>query len=141
VLQRNLDATAASGGTSGESLLLAPEARWFRPPRGQWHDLRQRSAARRILERLCAQHLDQPGEGLRVDELRDAGWPGERILPAAAKNRVYVVLNQLRGLGLRRWLMRKGEGWALDPRLGVHRVAQEPVVGRETGGERGRQTP
>jgi tetratricopeptide (TPR) repeat protein len=129
VLQRNLDATAAGGTTAGEALLVTPEARWFRPPRGQWHDLRQRSAARRILERLCARQLDEPGEGLRVDELRDAGWPGERILASAAKNRVYVVLNQLRGLGLRRWLVRKGEGWALDPRLGVHRVAQEPVLG------------
>jgi tetratricopeptide (TPR) repeat protein len=128
VLGRSLD--ASSGGVLGppdEGLLVAPEARWFRPPGGSWHDLRPRTAARRILDRLCAHQVEAPGTGLGLDALRDAGWPGERILAKAAKNRVYVVLNQLRELGLRRWIRRTGDGWALDPMLPVHRVAMEPV--------------
>ena len=107
-------------------MLLAPEARWCRPPGGAWQDLRERHAARRILVRLAEHQREAPGRGLSLAELQEAGWPGERILPDAASNRIYVTMNQLRKMGLKAWLTRGGEGYFLDPRLPVHYVAIEP---------------
>ena len=39
----------------------------------------------------------------------------KRILPAAASNRIYVVVNQLRKLGLKDRLRKGGDGYFLDP--------------------------
>jgi hypothetical protein len=56
------------------------------------------------------------GEPLvRGDALLAAGWPGERILPDAATNRLYVAIATLRKLGLRDVLVRFDEGYRLDP--------------------------
>jgi hypothetical protein len=69
-----------------------------------------------------------PGRGLSLSELQEAGWPGERIRPDAASNRIYVAMNQLRKLGLKEWLRRSADGYYLDPALPVHATAVEPVA-------------
>src|SRR5262249_21380551 len=105
---------------------LAPDARWIRPPGGAWQDLRERHAVRCLLLRLVDRRREAPGRGLSLAELQEAGWPGERILPAAAANRIYVAINQLRKLGLKDHLRKTGEGYYLDPKLPVHHTAVEP---------------
>jgi predicted ATPase len=126
ILERGIAAVDRVASAAPE-LLVAPEARWVRPPGGDWQDLRERQAVRRILLRLVEQQRSHPGRGLSLADLQEAGWPGERILPRAAKNRIYVAMNQLRKLGLKEALRKSGEGYYLDPALPVHHTAVEPV--------------
>jgi hypothetical protein len=63
---------------------------------------------------------------LERDELVAAGWPEERIQPGAARNRLHVVLNQLRTFGLKQILQRKGAGWYLSPQTPLLRYSQPP---------------
>lgn len=128
ILERGLSAVGGAPDASSSELLLAPEARWLRPPGGTWQDLRERHAVRRMLLLLVERRRDTPGRGVSLSEMQDAGWPGERILPQAASNRIYVAMNQLRKLGLKDWLRRSGEGYYLDPALTVHHAAVEPVA-------------
>ena len=130
ILSRSLAAMDGSDAASTSELLLAPEARWLRAPGGTWQDLRERHAVRRLLLLLAERRRDAPGRGVSLAELQEAGWPGERILPQAASNRIYVAVNQLRKLGLKDWLQRNGEGYFLDPALAVHRTGVEPVADR-----------
>ncbi|XYH95650.1 ATP-binding protein [Sorangium sp. So ce1128] len=134
ILERSLAALGlpegrGEGEGSERELLLTDGARFCRPPGGAWHDLRERHAARRLLLALAEQQRCAPGRGLSLAALKEAGWPGERILPEAAANRIYVAMNQLRKLGLKPWLRRDGEGYLLDPALPVHHVAIEPAAG------------
>ncbi|WP_437925431.1 tetratricopeptide repeat protein [Sorangium sp. So ce291] len=134
ILERSLAALGPpegrGEGEGGErELLLTEGARFCRPPGSAWHDLRERHAARRLLLALAEQQRCAPGRGLSLAALKEAGWPGERILPEAAANRIYVAMNQLRKLGLKPWLRRDGEGYLLDPALPVHHIAIEPAAG------------
>lgn len=96
-------------------LVLGPT--WFATPARGKVDTRRRAAGRRILEAL-AEHRDR---ALDADALIAAGWPGERILPGAAKNRLHVTLHRLRDLGLREGLVLVEDGWMLAPELVVAR--------------------
>lgn len=113
----------------GDHVSLAPGARWVRPPGGAWQDLRERHAVRRLLLKLIDHQREAPGRGLSLLALREAGWPGERILPDAASNRIYVAMTQLRKLGFKGWLKRGEEGYFLDPTLPVDHLNAEPTPG------------
>lgn len=78
-------------------------------------DLSRRSAPWRILARLAEEHARAPGQPLALDALVEAGWPGEKILPEAARARVYVALSGLRKLGLEPVIMKRDGGYLLDP--------------------------
>ena len=54
-----------------------------------------------------------------MDALQSAGWPGERMHPEAASNRVYVAITTLRKLGLKPVLVRRDDGYLLDPEVTV----------------------
>ncbi|WP_437809591.1 ATP-binding protein [Sorangium sp. So ce1078] len=142
ILERSLAALGLpEARAEGErELLLTEGARFVRPPGSGWHDLRERHAARRLLLALAEQQRCAPGRGLSLVALKEAGWPGERILTEAAANRIYVAMNQLRKLGMKPWLRRDAEGYWLDPALPVHYVAVEPAAmggGDSPGGETG----
>src|SRR5688500_9097174 len=64
-------------------------------------NLRPRVPLRRIVTALVRQHRSSPGTSMTAPELVAAGWPGERMLPCAAANRLYVALATLRSLGMR----------------------------------------
>jgi predicted ATPase len=91
-------------------LVVGPEAQWFTPPGGDVHDLKSRRLLQRLLWSLVERHREAPGDGLTLDALREAGWPGERALPEAAANRVHVALTELRRRGLRSCLVRQEAG-------------------------------
>ena len=59
---------------------------------------RKREPARRILAKLISEQRERPGQGVSLEVLREAAWPGEKMTRAAARNRIYVALNQLRNL-------------------------------------------
>jgi predicted ATPase len=108
-----------SSGARPSVLLVGPGARWFTPPEGDTCDLAHRDVLRRLFLRLVEQHRSAPAVGLTLDALREAGWPSERIIEAAATNRIHVALTELRRRGLRRCLIRRQDKYLLDPALRV----------------------
>ena len=110
---------------SEAALILGPDGRWLQVPGGVPQDLRRRKALRFILVHLVEQQRAQPGAGSPLEALLEVGWPGERVMPSAGANRVYVALTTLRKLGLRKYLLSRDDGYLLDPALPVERVETE----------------
>jgi len=82
-------------------------------------DLSRRVPLRRILHALARLRVDAPGEPLSMNEIVRAGWPGERMSPGAAANRVRVALATLRRLGLHDVIVTGTGGYLLDPAIAV----------------------
>ena len=112
----------ASWQTPERALVVGPEAAWFRAHQGgePIHLLRHRTM-RLLLDRLVALRLDAPGVALSVDEAFSVGWPGERAIPGARQNRVYVMMHRLRKLGLADLLLGRDDGYLLDVAVSVTR--------------------
>jgi hypothetical protein len=105
--------------------VVGPQAKWVQPPDGEPQDLRRRKSIRLILEALVEHHHAHPGAGLTLDALLAAGWPGERVVPAAGANRVYVALTTLRKLGLRGLVLSQDDGYLIDPAVPIDRTTDE----------------
>lgn len=103
--------------TGAPCILMGPEAAWLETPNRMRHTLRARRPLRRLLLALANAHRDHPGRAVYVDELLDAGWPGESPLPEAGNNRVYVAISTLRKMGLADHLQRWDGGYRLDPNV------------------------
>ncbi|MFT5679914.1 MAG: tetratricopeptide (TPR) repeat protein [Myxococcota bacterium] len=99
----------------GSTLLVGPGGSWFRVPGEPKVGVDRYAAVMRILAVLAQTAELTPGEPCSADVLIEAGWPGERIIVEAARNRLSVALARLRRLGLRGVLQRTGGGWRLDP--------------------------
>ena len=84
----------------------------------------QPDGASLLLKRLLEQRERSPGEGLEVAELLAAGWPGERVSLKAGSSRVYNALTTLRQMGLEPILLRRNDGYLLDPDADIARVAE-----------------
>jgi predicted ATPase len=82
-------------------------------------DLASRHAIRRVLAALVDARRTTPGQALEVERLFAAGWPGERAVPEAARERVYHAIGTLRKLGLAPVLERVEGGWRLDPQVAL----------------------
>jgi hypothetical protein len=100
-------------------LRLTPDASRIEAPDGSCHELSTRRPMRLVVLALVRTRLDTPGAVLSVAELVDAGWPGERPRGETGANRVYVVINSLRRMGLRAVLQRHDTGYRLAPSLRV----------------------
>ncbi len=113
-------ALASSEQVADETgLAIASDGRWFRCEGGERVDLRRRRALRQVLAHLLTRHQDGAGSATTLDELFAAGWPDTRLAPDHAANRVYNVLSELRGMGLRDALVSRDDGYLLDPKLEV----------------------
>ena len=76
-------------------------------------DLSKRPSLRGILSALASAHSET--RTLLGETLIRAGWPDEKLVPRAAKNRLHVALTTLRQLGLED-VLRSGEGgYWLEP--------------------------
>ncbi|MEX1361522.1 MAG: tetratricopeptide repeat protein, partial [Nannocystaceae bacterium] len=106
------------------ALRVGPGGRWLQLPGAAAQDLRRRKAMRLILDRLALEHHERPGAGLPLESLLEAGWPGEKVMPSAGANRVYVALTGLRKLGLRKVLLSRDDGYLLDAAVPVQRVEE-----------------
>jgi tetratricopeptide (TPR) repeat protein len=105
-----------------DALEVGQGARWFAVPGRERVSLESRATLARVLEALVAARLERPGAALAWDALLAAGWPGEKVMPAAAQNRVRVALSTLRTLGLRTLLVTDPSGHRLDERVPVVRA-------------------
>lgn len=121
-----LGAAAFPRGGTADALHAALDGSWFTAPGGERQDLSRRKALRGLVAAFVARRSSTPGATLSVDDLLDAGWPGEQIQPLAGRNRVHVALNTLRELGLRGILQSSEGGYALstDVPIAVH---EDPV--------------
>ncbi len=99
----------------GPQLSVGPEARWFELA-DKRTDLSRRRALRLVFEALLG--ADAP---LSIDALLAAGWPGEAVSTEAGQSRVYTAVATLRRMGLRDVLLRRDDGYLLDPRLRIDR--------------------
>lgn len=94
-------------------LRVEPQGHSFIAPDGEPQRLSRRRALRCILWALVRAHQDHPGQGLSLEQLQEAGWPGERMTYESGKQRVYVTLNRLRNLGLDPFVCTTGDGYML----------------------------
>jgi predicted ATPase/predicted negative regulator of RcsB-dependent stress response len=108
------------------ALAIARDGRAFRAPAGEWVDLGRRRSLRLLIDALARARLESPGRGLDLEGLRAIGWPGERMLPEAAANRVYVALASLRKMGLRQVLISRDDGYLFDPTVELTLVDDPP---------------
>lgn len=110
---------ARSTGAPPTILAIAPDGRRVDGPDGLAIDLQRRLPLARLVAALAASHAEAPREYLPMDRLIAAGWPGERMLFEAGKNRVQVALSELRALGLRPWIDAESGGYRLSPSVTV----------------------
>ena len=81
-------------------------------------DLSQRHTLRNLLRALIETLPSESGSPpLRASSLIAAGWPGESIMPRAAKNRLHVALTTLRQLGLGAAIRSEDHAYALDAEI------------------------
>lgn len=111
---RSLAGQAFPPEAAPDVLHVGPGATWFQPPGAERQDIGRRRSLRALLDALVRQRQTAPDSPLSVDELLAAGWPGEKVLPFAGRNRVHVALTTLRGLGLRGVLQSHEGGYVLD---------------------------
>ncbi|MDC3962948.1 AAA family ATPase [Polyangium jinanense] len=123
VAQVRARAGAAERGTvvaaAADALLVQREGEWFRLPGQARVERCKRRAPRALLVTLAEQWLRAPGELVSPKALVEAAWPGERMQPSAARNRLHVAIAMLRGHGLREILQRQDGGYRLDPAVPV----------------------
>jgi predicted ATPase len=115
LLGRLLSAGLERAEADARAWRVARDGRRFVPPGADPVSLEHRAPLVLLLAALIERRATQPGVGMRVPELALAGWPGERLLPEAAANRVHVALSTLRRLGLAPLIRRDGGAYRLDP--------------------------
>ena len=106
-------------------LVVGRTGLWFRPPGGERVKLHRRRALRQIVEALVGAREQRADAALPLRRMVEAGWPDEHIQPEAAADRAYAAVATLRKMGLRGWLVRLDEGYALDPAAPLHVVDDE----------------
>lgn len=113
------------------TLVLGFEVRWIAGVDGVPRPLGQ--ALSRIVMALVDRYNQSPEATLTLEELLEAGWPGERLVAEAGANRVYVALAQLRRMGLRSVIERGAGGYRLAPHTEIRLVAprseRDPISG------------
>jgi hypothetical protein len=102
------------------TLSIGPEESWFSVDGGPRHELANKRVLRPLLSVLVARHFER-GPPITDQELRAVLWPGDRMSPASAKNRLHVALHGLRAMGLGKLIRFEHNGWILSPELEVRR--------------------
>lgn len=97
----------------GEALVCAADGAWFRPPGGELVPLEGRRKVMALLGFLVARRAEH-GSPATLDDVLAAVWPGERMRPDAAANRVYATVAQLRKAGLGAVVTSGPDGYDLD---------------------------
>lgn len=97
---------------SARALVVAADGSWFRAPDRAVADCSNRPVLKRLVAALVAAHRGVP---CTSGQLVEAGWPGEKMSRAAARNRLHVSLNRLRVLGLGDVLRTTRAGYLIDP--------------------------
>ncbi len=115
VLRRLSGAPNTAAVAQERTLTVSADGNWFAVDRAPRVDLSRQRVLRRVLVALLRERERTPGRAVEAAALVARVWQGERILPAAALNRLYVALNRLRERGLGVVLVRRPDGYLLDP--------------------------
>jgi hypothetical protein len=115
-----------------DAWIFDADAALLQAPGGAALEFRTRPQLLRVVHALVEARITAPGDPLTQEQLLAAGWPGERMQPAAAANRVKVALSTLRSAGLRELLVRARGGYLLDPAVpilarGLEQAPQAPA--------------
>lgn len=106
--------------TNKQVLLVQRDGAWFwLSGESARHDCSDAPVLQRVLAAFAAHMAAQPSAVLTRPAFVEAAWPGERILAAAAKNRLHVAIAQLRAMGLRDVIRTVTNGYGLDPAVRV----------------------
>jgi len=127
ILEKDLsDWTQASGQSEKhqpvEILRVGFDAAWFELPGQDRVELRGRVSLCNLLGALAKERLASPGTALGAHQLFEAGWPGVEIHPDSAASRVYVSIWRLRAAGLSDVLLKRTDGYLLDPAVPLVRA-------------------
>ena len=106
----------------GATLAVSTSGRRATTAEGVEIDLSTRAPLRRLLLALVEHRLSSPGSALTLDDLVTHGWPGEKLVGTTGPDRAYAALSTLRKLGLRAVLVRRDDGYLLDPAVSLRRV-------------------
>jgi predicted ATPase len=111
--------TPAAGGKTARQAapvtVVAADGSWLCSLAGQVARFAAGGPLRGILRRLAQERVRYPGRPITLGALVRAGWPGESILPAAARNRLHVAIARLRRAGLDGVLLHDEDGYLLAP--------------------------
>jgi len=119
------EAAKAGADTDAGSLVVARSGRWFRPVGGEVVGLFTRKSLRLMLKELADLRESAPNTAVTLDTLLAAGWPDEKVNYTAGAARVYSALATLRRLGMREVLLRRDDGYLLDPSVPIVRADEE----------------
>ncbi len=98
-----------------KSLVVHRMGQWFIAPGKPEVSLRTRTTLATLIRRLGEQRGEAPGRSLSPESLIADMWPGEKIIPKAARNRLHVAVRSLRTMGLEGILRSDVAGYHLDP--------------------------
>ena len=96
-------------------LKVHADMRWFEIEGEARVSLQRRGPLRLLFSALIDRHKQRRGSAATLNELFEAGWPGQRVTPESGAARVYVALATLRRLGLRPLLQTRDDGYLIDP--------------------------
>lgn len=91
---------------------VASDGSWFEGPESEREHLGGRRVLRAVLSVLLDARKRRAG-AIASREIARLVWPGERIVPRAASNRIYVAVTTLRKLGFGPTIESTGEGYRL----------------------------
>jgi hypothetical protein len=117
------DDTSSDRADTTPVLFVFLSRRSMTTPEGRQVELEKHPALWRIIAFLVEVHTRTPGQAVAVAELVSAGWPDERVRPEPGARRVYTALSTLRRRGLRAWIVKREDGYCLEPQL---RAVTEP---------------
>jgi tetratricopeptide (TPR) repeat protein len=82
------------------SWMISRDGSWFQTNEGERVEI-SGTSLRLVLSHLVNERLMFPGRSIPRGKLIEIAWPGERMSPQAARNRLKVNISKLRALGLR----------------------------------------
>ncbi len=128
---RSVEAHVHPAANQPPQARFCAEGGWFECVRRDRVHLQHRQALKDILAALVQHRTQHPGQGLDVNTLFEAGWPGQQIQFESMRSRVYAAIRALRKMGLQDILVRLPEqGYALDPVVEVE-IVNEGVQGTQ----------
>ncbi|MBX3201388.1 MAG: FHA domain-containing protein [Labilithrix sp.] len=106
-----VDTTETSSSVAKSDVCkVGADASWIEDASGARVELGARRVLRAVLLALIEAHA-RGGELLTPNDIARITWPGERMLPRAASNRVYVAVTSLRKLGFGRTIEHVNTGY------------------------------
>jgi hypothetical protein len=110
-----------------DTLIAHPDGLWVQPPGRALIRASREGPTRRMLRLLTRERIRERGSGMSIDAIVAECWPGEIILPPAARNRFHNLVCRLREGGLP--IVSASGRYLLDPEIRIcTQLAAPPIV-------------